>query len=156
MSGFGVNKILYNNRSRNQSADALNYEYASFDELLKHSDFVICSCSANQDSEKLFNESAFSKMKSTAVFINISRGVVVDQDALYSALKNGKILAAGLDVTTPQPLPRDHQLYALNNCFITPYLGPSDIRTRTRMTTVAVQNLINGLNGQPLLFPLKA
>jgi glyoxylate/hydroxypyruvate reductase len=95
-------------------------------------------------------------MKSTSIFINISRGIVVDQDDLYDALNRNVILAAGLDVTTPQPLPLNHKLFRLENCYITPYLAPSDVRTRIKMSVTTVTNLINGLNDEPLIFEVKA
>lgn len=64
----------------------------------------------------MFNDELFAKMKNTAVFVNVARGAIVDQDALYRALKNGIIFAAGLDVMTPEPLPKDDSLLTLSNC----------------------------------------
>jgi glyoxylate/hydroxypyruvate reductase len=151
-----VEKIVYHNRNTNIEADKLGCEYTSFDDLLKQSDFIICSCSATKQTEKIFNKEAFSKMKSTSIFINISRGIVVDQDDLYDALANNVILAAGLDVTTPQPLPLNHKLFQLQNCFITPYLAPSDVSTRIKMSVTSVANLIHGLNDESLVFEVKA
>ncbi len=123
LKGFEPNKIIYNSRSKNAEAQKQGFEYVSFDELLRESDFLICTCSLNKETELIFNKETFNKMKSNAIFINVSRGMVVNQDDLYDALKENVILAAGLDVTTPLFLPADHKLLSLNNCFITPYIG---------------------------------
>ena len=80
-------------------------------------------------------------MKRTAVLINTSRGPVVDQDALYQALASGQIAAAGLDVTTPEPLPADHPLFSLSNCVVLPHIGSASIATRLQMALMAADNL---------------
>lgn len=90
--------------------------FVSFDVLLAESDFVIVSCSLTKDTTNLFDGSAFEKMKSTSVLVNVSHGTVVNTNALVEALKSGLIFAAGLDVVTPEPLPSDHPLLKLDNC----------------------------------------
>ena len=89
------------------------------DTLLAESDILICMCSLTKETEGMFNMSLFKKMKPSAIFINCSRGPVVNQQDLCEALKNKVIYAAGLDVTVPEPLPKDHELYTLKNCVIT-------------------------------------
>ncbi len=89
-------------------------------------------------------------MKPTAILINTSRGPVVDQEALYQALKRGQIAAAGLDVTTPEPLPVDHPLFSLPNCVVLPHIGSASIATRLQMALMAAENLIAGVEGKPL------
>jgi phosphoglycerate dehydrogenase-like enzyme len=84
------------------------------------------------------------------VLINTTRGGVVDQDALYQALVEGQIAAAGLDVTTPEPLPPGHPLLTLPACVVLPHIGSASIATRTRMALMAAENLIAGVQGQPL------
>lgn len=74
------------------------------------------ACPLTKETNGIFNESAFKKMKSTSVFVNIARGGIVDQDALIKALENGTIFSAGLDVVTPEPLPPNHPLLKLPNC----------------------------------------
>ena len=93
-------------------------------------------------------------MKPTAVFINTSRGGVVDQEALYQALIQGEIAAAGLDVTEPEPLPPDHPLVSLENCVILPHIGSATIATRTEMAVMAMENLLAGIEGRPLPNPV--
>lgn len=89
--------------------------FVSLETLTKESDFIIVCVPLTKETESMCNEDFFSKMKKTAVFVNISRGAVVDQAALIKALKNGTIFAAGLDVMTPEPLPPDHELLTLPN-----------------------------------------
>jgi glyoxylate reductase len=89
-------------------------------------------------------------MKPTAVLINVARGPVVDTDALTQALQRKAIFAAGLDVTDPEPLPRDHPLLALENVIIAPHLGSATTTTRQSMAEMSVRNLFAGLGGEPL------
>ncbi|CAH1956518.1 unnamed protein product [Acanthoscelides obtectus] len=97
------------------------------------------------------NKEFFSKMKKTAVFVNVGRGAVVDQPALITALKKGDIFAAGLDVVTPEPLPADHELLQLPNVVITPHLGSSTINTRKEISELAAKNILQGLAGEDMI-----
>ena len=94
-------------------------------------------------------------MKRTAVLVNIARGPVVDTDALTEALAARRIYAAALDVTDPEPLPRDHPLLRLDNVIITPHLGSATEQTRRRMAEMSVENLLAGLAGRPLPFQVR-
>lgn len=101
----------------------LGASFVSLDTLVKESDFIVVACPLTSETKCMFNDDLFSKMKNSAVFVNISRGEVVDQEALIRALKNNTIFAAGLDVMTPEPLPADHELLKLPNvgrlsCFV--------------------------------------
>ena len=151
---FGLKRLLYCGHNSKAHAAEIKAEFVSFHELLKLSDFVICCCSLNSETEKLFNSEAFSKMKKSAVFINVSRGSVVDQEALYESLTNNGIFAAGLDVTTPEPLPRDQPLLSLPNCFIVPHIGASSINAVDNMADLAFQNLLAGVRGRALVTPV--
>ena len=151
---FGVKDILYSGRSKKSYDTEVNAKYVSFDELLGQSDFVIACCSINASSTKLFNAEAFRKMKTSAIFINITRGALVDQDDLYMALTEGEIHAAGLDVTTPEPIPRDSPLLTLDNCTILPHLGSASVTARTAMADLTARNILAGLNGEPLITPV--
>ncbi|KAL7635553.1 UNVERIFIED_CONTAM: hypothetical protein RMT77_014622 [Armadillidium vulgare] len=110
LQGFGVGKFIYNSRSKKKEGDEVCAEFVSFEELLSRSDFLIVTAALNEETKGCFSRDAFSKMKKNAVFVNTSRGGLVDQDALIDALKSGQIQAAGLDVMTPEPLPLDHPL----------------------------------------------
>lgn len=144
-------KILYCNRRRNEQAEReLGVEYVSFEQLLKQSDFVSLNCPLTPETTKLIGQKEFAMMKPTAILLNLARGPVVDHNALVAALKSGRIACAGLDVTAPEPLPRDHPLLGLSNVVITPHLGSASNRTRQRMIEMTVENLKAGLSGEPL------
>lgn len=116
LQGFGISELLYTGRSVKPHAEKYKARFVSFDYLLEESDFIIVAAPLTNETREIFNETAFNKMKNTCVFVNIARGQLVDQDALVSALQNGQIFAAGLDVMTPEPLPSDNPLMSLPNC----------------------------------------
>lgn len=89
-------------------------------------------------------------MKSTAYFINVARGPVVDTMALYQALRDGEIHYAAVDVTHPEPLPHNHPLLSLSNFLVTPHVGSATDETRDRMAMLTVRNLLAGLEHLPL------
>ncbi len=115
--------------------------------LLRESDFVSLHVPLNPQTRHLVNAEFLSKMKSNAILVNTSRGSVVDQSALFNALKSKRIFAAALDVTDPEPLPANDPLLELENCLIVPHLGSASKHTRDMMSVLAAQNLIAGLKG---------
>lgn len=140
LTGFRC-KLLYTGRTRKEVIEQeLGIEYVTQDDLLRRSDFVSIHSALNSETVGLCNEEFFSKMKQTAVFINTSRGGLVDQDALFEALVSNSIYGAGLDVTVPEPLPVDDPLFNLKNCVIFPHIGSASIKTRDAMTRIAVAN----------------
>ena len=144
-------RVLYHNRKRNEQAEQeLGVEYASFDDLLKNSDFVALNCPLTPETTNLISTRELGLMKPTGILLNIARGAVVDHDALFAALNSRRIAGAGLDVTFPEPLPRDHPLLALTNVVITPHLGSASNRTRNRMMQMTVENLWAGLKSTTL------
>jgi glyoxylate reductase len=144
--------ILYHNRRRDEAAEtALGVRYVELDDLLAQSDFVMLSCPLTDQTCGLINAGALAKMKPTAILVNVSRGPVVDTAALTDALQRKQIYAAALDVTDPEPLPRDHPLLTLNNVVIAPHLGSATEQTRQKMAEISVENLLRGLAGQPLM-----
>jgi len=144
--------VLYYNRRRDEAAEqSLGVCYAAFNELLAQSDFVMLSCPLTDQTTSLINAAALAKMKPTAILINISRGPVVEIAALTEALQQKRIYAAALDVTDPEPLPRNHPLLALDNLVIAPHLGSATEQTRQKMAEISTLNLLRGLAGQPLL-----
>jgi len=122
-----------------------------FDAFLSASDIVVVTCALTPETQNLFDAKAFSKMKKSAVFINTSRGGLVNQADLCLALRDGEIGAAGLDVTTPEPLPTDDPLLTLPNCVVLPHIGSATNSTRNAMSLLAAKNLVNGLKGLPLV-----
>lgn len=144
-------RILYHNRNRCRETEGhLDLEYASFDALLSQADFVSLSCPLTEDTHGLIGTAELQRMKSSAILINMARGPVVNTEALYEALSAGEIAAAALDVTDPEPLPRDHPLLQLKNVIFTPHLGSASNRTRRRMMQMTVDNLIAGIEGREL------
>ncbi len=152
--GFDV-RLLYHNRKPDPGAEAeLGATYATLNDLLSESDFVCLNVSMTEETRGLIGREALARMKSTAFLINVARGPIVDHDALTEALEKGRIRGAALDVTEPEPLPRDHPLLKMDNVIITPHLGSAAVQTRRAMARLAVDNLVAGLNGEELLSPV--
>ena len=149
-AGFRM-RVLYNKRSRDHLAEEdLGVEFRSFEVLLAESDHVVVLTSLNPGTHRLIDRRALAMMKPTATLVNASRGPVVDTSALVEALSSGRIAAAGLDVTDPEPMPSDHPLVSLPNCFIVPHIGSATVRTRMLMAERAVENLIAALSGKQM------
>lgn len=152
--GWGM-RVIYTARSAKPDADQeLSARQVSLEELLAESDFVTLHADLNPTTRGLFGASAFARMKSTAVFVNTSRGPLVDQSALADALRRGAIFAAGLDVTDPEPLPPNHELFSLPNCVIAPHIASATVETRDAMARKCAANLLAGLRGDPLPDPV--
>ncbi|KAK1176015.1 glyoxylate reductase/hydroxypyruvate reductase-like [Acipenser oxyrinchus oxyrinchus] len=153
---FGVKRFIYTDVApRPELAAQIQAEYVSLDELAKESDFLAVCCALTPETQGICNSALFNKMKNTSIFINTSRGAVVNQDDLYNALTSGQIAGAGLDVTVPEPLPTDHPLFELKNCVILPHIASATIATRNAMSALAANNLLAGLKGEAMLKELK-
>ncbi|SFL96035.1 2-hydroxyacid dehydrogenase [Pelosinus propionicus] len=148
-NAFGMN-VIYYNRNRRQDDEKIGAAYQSFEFLLKESDAIIVLTPLSQETRGLFGPAEFRKMKSTACFINVSRGSVVDTDALVEALQTGEIAYAALDVTDPEPLAQDHPILKLSNILITPHIGSATLETRTAMAQLTVDNILAGLADRPM------
>jgi glyoxylate reductase len=148
-------RILYHNRQRRPAAEeALGVRYVTQNELLVASDYVLLTVPLTSQTQRLIGRAELARMKPTAILINASRGAVVDTEALAEALSARKIYAAALDVTEPEPLPRDHPILTLDNVIITPHLGSATEQTRQRMAEVSIENLLAGLARRPLPNPV--
>lgn len=149
-SGFGM-RIVYHNRNRDEAAEAeLNASYLPLDELLGTADFVSLNMPLDDSTRGMIGEREISLMRPDAFLVNAARGAVVDTDALTRALSERRIAGAALDVTEPEPLPRNHPLLALDNVVVLPHLGTSTVQTRKRMGEMTLDNLLAGLAGKPL------
>lgn len=125
--------------------------------LLKQSDYVVVAVPLTDDTKNLLNQKRIGWMKTNALLINVARGAIVNQDALVEALKSRRIRGAGLDVTTPEPLPKDHPLWNLDNVFITPHNASSSPFMQNRLKDLVVHNLtkyIDGLEPDYIVYPL--
>jgi glyoxylate/hydroxypyruvate reductase len=147
---FGIQRLLYSGRHKKPEAVEVGGEFVPFETLLAQSDFVVATCPMNDDTKGLFNKNAFAKMKKSVVFINTSRGGIVNQEDLYEALKNQQIGAAGLDVTVPEPLPPSHPLLTLKNCVVLPHIGSANNETRNTMSALTAENIIAALDDKPM------
>ena len=147
--GFDM-RVIYYDPNEKEAHPELHATRVDFETLLAQADFISLHTPLNPDTRHLIDSEALSKMKSSAVLVNTSRGPVVDLDALYEALKEKRIFAAGLDVTDPEPLPADHKLLTLDNVTIMPHIASASKQTRDKMSWMAAQNLIAGLKGEQL------
>jgi len=154
LQGFSV-RLLYHNRRPSPAAEEVGATWVDLDTLLAESDFVSLHCPSTPKTHHLLNAVTLSKMKPAAILINTARGDVVDQPALVDALRRGVIAGAGLDVTTPEPLPADDPLLGLPNVVVLPHIGSASLSAREKMANIAARNLIAGLRGEPLPYAVK-
>ncbi|WP_191561160.1 2-hydroxyacid dehydrogenase [Metabacillus idriensis] len=146
--GFDMN-VLYYNRSRKPDAEKeLGLNYTDMDTLLEESDFVCIMTPYTTETKNLISQRELSLMKKTSILINTARGGIVDEAALYEALKIGTIWAAGLDVFEQEPVSLDHPLLTLPNVVVLPHIGSASIKTRMKMAELAADNLILALQSQ--------
>lgn len=144
-------QVVYHNRHQRVDDTELGVTYMpTLDKLLAESDFVLLAVTLNPSTKHMLNEAAFAKMKQGSRLINISRGAVVDTDALYAALHSGKLAYAALDVTDPEPLPAEHKLLTLDNITVTPHIASATVETRDAMALLTADNILAGLQGLPL------
>jgi lactate dehydrogenase-like 2-hydroxyacid dehydrogenase len=148
-------KVIYYNRHKNRKAEnELNAEYVSFEELLKRSDVLSVHTNLSKETRGKFDKSVFEKMKSTSIFINTARGAIHNEEDLINALQNGIIWGAGLDVTNPEPMKKDNPLLTMPNAAVLPHIGSATFETRNEMAKIATENIIAGLSGKRIPFPV--
>lgn len=151
-AGFGM-RISYYSRGAHPEVEARTGAVrVSKEQLLSSSDFVSVHVALTAQTRHFIDAAALSLMKPTAILINTTRGPVVDQKALVEALRAGRIAMAGLDVFDPEPPAPDEPLLQLTNVVLAPHLGSASAATRAKMAELAVDNLLAGLEGRPLLY----
>ena len=152
--GWGM-KVLYTARTPKPAAEKeLSAKHVELAELLATSDFVSLHVPLTEQTRQLISDEQFAQMKPECILVNTARGEVIDQEALHRALLEGEIFAAALDVCTPEPLPTDHPLLDLQNCLLLPHIGSATVDAREAMAERAAQNVIAGLQGAQLPFPV--
>ncbi|CAH0207588.1 Glyoxylate/hydroxypyruvate reductase B [Peribacillus sp. Bi96] len=145
--GFDMNLVYFNRSRKYEQEKELGIEYQPLEKLLQISDFVCVMLPLTPETAYMIGKEQLELMKESAVLINTARGGIIDEKALYKALKNREIWAAGLDVFEEEPIPVDHPLLTLPNVVTLPHIGSASIATRLKMATLAVQNLMEGLAG---------
>lgn len=145
---FGCRVIFYSASGNNNTTD---YERVDFDTLLAESDILSLHCPLTDRTQNIMNADAFSKMKKTAILINVARGPVVDEQALYNALTTGQIAAAGLDVLVKEPIDKDNPLGKIKDStklLITPHMAWGSNEARNRCKNEVYENIKSFLAGQ--------
>lgn len=151
---FGM-KVIYHNRSRNEEADELlDAELVSFEELLLRSDVISVHTALTPETEGKFDAAAFKLMKPGAIFVNTARGSIHNEQDLIAALEANTIWGAGLDVTNPEPMKPDNKLLSMPNVAVLPHIGSATEGTRDAMARLAAENIIAGLKGEALPYPV--
>jgi lactate dehydrogenase-like 2-hydroxyacid dehydrogenase len=145
--GFGMRILITNRSPRPEEVAAVDGTQVELPELLGEADHVVVAAALTPQTRHIIDEAALRAMRPDATLVNISRGPTVDQEALYRALDEGWIGAAGLDVTDPEPMRADDPLLTLHNCTVLPHLGSASRRTREEMALLAARNLLAGLRG---------
>lgn len=146
--GFNMEVNYYNRNRKKDIEKKLNIKYLDFDSLLKKSDFIVAMTPLTDETYHLIDKREFSLMKKDSIFINASRGSVVNEEALIWALRNKEIWAAGLDVFEHEPIDKNNPLLKMSNVITLPHIGASTYRTLNRMKKVAAENLVQALKGE--------
>lgn len=146
--GFGMNVIYHNTRPVPEADAAFGARHLPLDTVLAEADFVVLLLPLRPGNVRIIDAAKFARMKRSAIFINAARGKVVDEAAMIAALSDGTIRAAGLDVFETEPLPPESPLLALPNVVAVPHVGSATAATRDAMAALAVDGLIDALEGR--------
>ena len=150
-SGFQMKILAYDAYPDEAFVKAQGGRYVELDELFRESDFITLHAPLNDETRNMVDARRLSLMKPTAVLVNTARGGIIDEEALYQALKNGQIAGAALDATVAEP-PCDSPLRELPNCLLTPHAGAATREAGNNMGMMAAQNALDVLNGRPCRF----
>ena len=147
-------KIIYHNRNKisRDEERKLGVKYAKFDILITQSDKISNHVPHTKETNQIFNMKILKKMKKTAFLINTSRGKVVNEKDLVTALKQKIIAGAGIDVFETEPIKKNHPFMKLENLVMSPHVGSSTKETRIQMAELTVKNLIYGMNGKKPIY----
>lgn len=146
---FGMNVLAYT-RNPKKELENNNLKYADLDQVLGNSDVISLHCPLSKSTQSLINKDTINKMKDGVIIINTSRGGVIAEKDLAEALETNKVSAAGLDVTSIEPIQEDNPLLNAKNCFITPHIAWAPLQTRSRLMNIAVENLKAFISGAPI------
>lgn len=143
-NAFEMNVIAYNRSEKTVEG----VRQVGFDALLKESDIVTVHCPLNNESQNMFDKTAFAKMKQSALFVNTARGGVMVEQDLYDALKKGEIGGACIDTLTVEPMVENCILMEAPNCVITPHIAWAPVETRQRLIGIVIDNIKSFLRGE--------
>ncbi len=149
-SAFGCKVIFYSVTGKSKVTE---YEQVDFDTILRESDFLSLHCPLSNITRNLIDEKALSKMKKSAILINVARGPVVNGQALYEALENNVIAGAGLDVLEKEPIAKDNPLSKImdsGKLIITPHLAWASVEARTRCVSMTYDNIKSFIEGKDM------
>lgn len=145
-AGLGMKIMAYDPYFNDvELTKAMNVKMTNIDEILEKADFVTLHLPLNEETNKIINSKTLSRMKQTAYLVNTARGELVDEDALYDALKNGIIAGAAQDVFSQEPPDKQNKLLSLNNFILTPHIGAYTKEATERMVVISAKNLIEML-----------
>lgn len=146
---FGMKVLAYAPHRRPELEDD-NTRYVNLDELYSNSDIISMHCPVFPETKKMINRESIAKMKDGAIFLNTSRGQLVDEQALADALNSGKLRAAGLDVVAEEPIRPDNPLRTAKNVTMTPHIGWAPYESRVRLMEILKENIRNFAEGHPI------
>ena len=146
--GFGMRVLYYDVVRREDLERSLSIAYRPLEDVLRESDVISVHVPLSEHTRHLIGRAQFALMKNTAVFVNTSRGPVVDQRALTEALASRRIFAAGIDVFEQEPVSPNDPLLKLDNVVVVPHIASASVPTRIRMATLAAENLVAVLQGK--------
>ncbi|MBR0478338.1 MAG: D-2-hydroxyacid dehydrogenase, partial [Solobacterium sp.] len=136
--------------TRTPKENRTGVRHVSLDELLAESDYISLHCPLSEATRHIIDADALKKMKRSACLINTSRGALIDEKALYEALRSGQIAGAALDVQETEPLPEDSPLFTLPNVILTPHIGWKAADSRKRLVDIVRQNIEAYRSGRPI------
>ncbi|CAI6350270.1 unnamed protein product [Macrosiphum euphorbiae] len=151
LSGFKLSELLYTSRKPKPEVECLGGQLVSINDLVGRSDYIILATVLVPETMYIINKDRLALMKPNAVIINVGRGKLINQDDLVDALRTKRIRGAGLDVTTPEPLPPDHPLMTMNNVVILPHIaGRNTIEAAMEKAQLTIDNIFAVFNNQPM------
>ncbi|MBS4209363.1 D-glycerate dehydrogenase [Bacillus sp. FJAT-50079] len=152
--GFEMDVLYYNRSRKLEAEEKYGATYCDLESLLQKSDFVVLMTPLTPETYQLIGENEFDLMKESAIFINVSRGQTVDENALIHALQDNKIYGAGLDVFEKEPVDKDNPLLAMKNVVTVPHIGSATRQTRDAMAMRAAENLVAVVTGKAAIDPV--
>lgn len=152
--GFGMKILCYDQYQDERFARECGAQYVELGQLIRESDFITIHSPLTPETKNMFGAAQFQAMKKDAILVNTARGGIVDEAALYEALKNGEIRAAALDATVDEP-PYDSPLCTLPNCILTPHAGAATKEASGKMSLMAAQNVVDILAGKSSPYEVK-